>query len=76
MKNTHFSYVFLIVVLLISGCKQPKGWKKGIVLEEVIFNKASFPSCHAATIADTPGGLVSAWYLFACIVFLSVVFVV
>jgi len=37
-------------------------WKKGIVEEEFIFNKAPFPSCHAATIAETPKGLVTAWF--------------
>lgn len=30
--------------------------------KEFIFNKPPFLSCHASTIAETPGGLVSAWF--------------
>ncbi|HEU4553414.1 MAG TPA: sialidase family protein [Chitinophaga sp.] len=37
-------------------------WKEGIVTEEFIFEKAPFPSCHAATIAQTPKGLIAAWF--------------
>ena len=35
---------------------------KGIAVNEFIFEEASFPSCHASTIAETPGGLVAAWF--------------
>jgi predicted neuraminidase len=41
---------------------QSKPWKKGIVTEEFIFDKASFPESHAATIVETPKGLVAAWF--------------
>ncbi|MVT11853.1 family 78 glycoside hydrolase catalytic domain [Chitinophaga sp. ysch24] len=37
-------------------------WKKGIVTDEFIFDKAPFPESHAATIAGTPQGLVAAWF--------------
>jgi len=33
-----------------------------IVKAEFIFENASFPSCHASTIAETKGGLVAAWF--------------
>ncbi len=36
--------------------------KKGIALEEFVFEKAPFKECHASTIAETPAGLVSAWF--------------
>ena len=34
----------------------------GLVKSEFIFEKAPFPSCHASTIAEAKGGLVSAWF--------------
>ncbi len=35
---------------------------KAVILEEFIFNEASFPSCHASTIEETPEGLIAAWF--------------
>jgi alpha-L-rhamnosidase len=37
-------------------------WKKGIVKDEFIFERATFPESHASTIAETPKGLVAAWF--------------
>jgi len=34
----------------------------GIVGSEFVFTKASFPQCHASTLAETPSGLVAAWF--------------
>lgn len=36
--------------------------KKAIVASEFIYDTASFPECHAATIAETPTGLVTAFF--------------
>lgn len=36
--------------------------RKGIVVEQFIYEEAPFPQCHASTIAETPGGLVAAWF--------------
>lgn len=36
--------------------------QSGFVAGEYIFKKAPFSSCHASTIAETPTGLVSAWF--------------
>jgi predicted neuraminidase len=33
-----------------------------IVLREDIFERAPFANCHASTIAETPAGLVAAWF--------------
>lgn len=41
---------------------QSTPWKKGILIDEFIYEKAPFPSCHSATIAETKNGLVSAWF--------------
>lgn len=37
-------------------------WKQGIVQAAFIFEQAPFPQSHAATIAETPKGLVAAWF--------------
>lgn len=37
-------------------------WKQGIITDEFIFEKAPYPECHAATIAETKTGLVAAWF--------------
>ena len=29
---------------------------------EFIYNAAPYPSCHASTLAETPGGLVASWF--------------
>lgn len=34
----------------------------GLVSEDFIYEKASFPQCHASTIVETPRGLVAAWF--------------
>ncbi|MBK8089782.1 MAG: family 78 glycoside hydrolase catalytic domain [Chitinophagaceae bacterium] len=39
-----------------------KKWKQGIVKDEFIFERASFPESHAATIAETPEGLIASWF--------------
>ena len=34
----------------------------GVTASEFVFEQAPFASCHASTIAETPGGLVAAWF--------------
>lgn len=41
---------------------QDKKWRKGILVDEFIYETAPFPSCHAATIAETPTGLVASFF--------------
>ena len=33
-----------------------------VLVDEFIYDEASFPSCHASTIEETPAGLVAAWF--------------
>ncbi len=33
-----------------------------VLASEFIFERAPYPSCHASTIAETPSGLVAAWF--------------
>ncbi|WPR77447.1 sialidase family protein [Algoriphagus sp. NG3] len=58
-----FTILFLSILLLF-GCREDSqvDWKSGILTDEFIFDEAPFPSCHSATIAETPSGLVSAWF--------------
>lgn len=37
-------------------------WRKGIVEEKFLYESAPFPECHAATIAETPDGLIAAFF--------------
>lgn len=45
-----------------ANAQDAKPFKKGILVDEFIFDTASFPQSHAATIAETPKGLVTAWF--------------
>jgi predicted neuraminidase len=33
-----------------------------LIHSEFIYERASFPSCHASTLAETPSGLMAAWF--------------
>lgn len=37
-------------------------WQKGVVKQEFLYEKAGFPSCHSATLAETPAGLVASFF--------------
>jgi len=39
-----------------------QNFKDGITVDEFIFDTAPFPESHASTIAETPTGLVAAWF--------------
>lgn len=62
MKESFFG--LLLLCLTVAGCHSPQQgrWRKGILTDEFIFTKAPFKSCHASTIAETPQGLVAAWF--------------
>ncbi|MGG9960858.1 sialidase family protein [Ferruginibacter sp. SUN106] len=54
-------YGFLFLFCAVHVAAQNK-WKKGILVDEFIFDTASFPQSHASTIAETPDGLIAAWF--------------
>lgn len=57
------SFLLLVGLFIAGGLKaQHSYWKSGIVKDEFLYTKASFPECHAATIAETPNGLVAAFF--------------
>lgn len=47
----------LMAVAVSAFAAQP-----GVLNTELIFDPAPHPQCHASTIAETPGGLVAAWF--------------
>lgn len=62
MFKKNFTIVLLMCWALNYCNAQSQKWKKGIVTDEFIFDKAPFPESHAATIVETPKGLVAAWF--------------
>jgi predicted neuraminidase len=61
-KNGLWMVVVLCLAFAVNTYAQPKQWSKGIITKEFIFEKAPYPECHSATIAETPKGLVAAWF--------------
>jgi len=57
-----YAVIVLVAVLFSTHAGAQAKWKKGILVDEFIFEKASFPQSHASTIAETPAGLVAAWF--------------
>lgn len=69
MNKFYFrAYSILIVtmsILTISCLAQSTDnlrWKEGILVDEFIYDSAEFPSVHAATITETPSGLITAFF--------------
>lgn len=65
MKKYHIPiaafFCFSFFVLAVNAQKK-QDWKKGIITDEFIYDSASFPQAHASTIAETPDGLIAAWF--------------
>jgi predicted neuraminidase len=40
----------------------PSTDRKGITVDEFIYESAPFPECHASTLVETPKGLMAAWF--------------
>ncbi len=55
------TFLSLLLLSAVSGPLVAQAPDKAIV-DEFVYTEAPFPSCHASTIADTPGGLVTAWF--------------
>jgi len=60
-RKIHFTLA-LVFAVAISTNAQVEKWQKGIVKQEFLYDKAPFPSCHSATIAETPAGLVASYF--------------
>lgn len=53
--------LFVLVIVNQSAVRAQSG-AVAPVNQQFIFDQASFKSCHAATIAQTPNGMVAAWF--------------
>lgn len=53
---------FMIFLAFSMNVAAQSRWKNGILVDEFIYEKAPFPQCHASTIAETPDGLIAAWF--------------
>ncbi len=64
MRSTiHLLYYRLPLVLLLVGISSiAAAADNAVVQREFLFETAPFPQCHASTIAETPTGLVAAWF--------------
>lgn len=60
-KNILVTVVSVVISGLVLNAQTP-WWKQGITVDEFIYNVAPYPECHASTIAETPEGLVAAWF--------------
>ncbi len=58
----HKILLFALTCLCLSSNAQLRKWQKGILVDEFIYDTAAFPQCHAATIAETPAGLIAAFF--------------
>lgn len=58
-------YLLTLLICITGGLKlsaQSQKWRSGIITDEFLYDTAAFPSCHSATIAETPTGLVAAYF--------------
>ena len=59
-------YPFFIFLALVCGSgkssAQTNHWRKGIQIDEFIYQGFEIPSVHAATIAETPSGMLVAFF--------------
>lgn len=54
--------ILLVLLFICATAVAQDKWKKGILVDEFIFDTASFPQSHASTIEETPEGLIAAWF--------------
>jgi len=62
MTQSKFITTFILACIALTGFSKKTDWKKGIVEEVFLYDSTSFPSCHAGTLAETPEGLVAAFF--------------
>ncbi len=61
-KYRIFLSVSLLAVSATTAYAQVEKWQTGVVKQEFLYEQAPFPSCHSATIVETPTGLVASFF--------------
>ena len=62
-KRFNTSLLIVVAGLFLSCTTEPENrWKQGIVEEHFLYEEDVYPSCHAGTLAETPEGIVAAWF--------------
>ncbi|MFN8349612.1 MAG: sialidase family protein [Spirosomataceae bacterium] len=55
--------LFILCLTLVQKTwGQLSKWQSGVTVDEFVFETAPFPESHAATMAETPSGLVASWF--------------
>ena len=54
--------VLILLSMLVGPASAQTAGQYTIASQEYIYEKAPFKSCHASTIAETPKGIVAAWF--------------
>ncbi|GAB3917520.1 exo-alpha-sialidase [Larkinella terrae] len=62
MRKKHFILLLINLLLVSPAFAQLAKWQSGLVIDEFVVSNPPFPESHAATIVETPTGLVSAWF--------------
>lgn len=56
------AWIVVVLLLTLVATTNSTVAEDPVVLSEFVYESAPFPSCHAATIAETPQGLIAAWF--------------
>lgn len=62
LKRKIYVTLGIALALGLSANAQVEKWQKGVVKQEFLYDQAPFPSCHSATIVETPTGLVASYF--------------
>ena len=62
ITGTTMKQLLLSCLLTLAFAQIGHTAEKAIVKSEFIFQQAPFPQCHAATIAESQGTLIAAWF--------------
>lgn len=60
--STRTAWLIGVLAVSVLEVRSVNGDGPGVVSAEFVFEQAPFASCHASTIAETPRGLVAAWF--------------